>query len=42
LQAIWQAGLKVALVIFNQLQTDTPFVDAQNDYKTAFSRHFCR
>ena len=32
LQAIWQAGLKVALVIFNQLQTDTPFVDAQIDW----------
>ena len=34
LQAIWQAGLKVALVIFNQLQTDTPFVDAQIDWLT--------
>lgn len=32
LQAIWQAGLKVALVVFNQLQTDTPFVDAQIDW----------
>lgn len=32
LQAIWQAGLKVALVIFNELQTDTPFVDAQIDW----------
>lgn len=32
LQAIWQAGLKVAVVIFNQLQTDTPFVDAQIDW----------
>ncbi|MBW4009828.1 dethiobiotin synthase [Moraxella osloensis] len=32
LQAIWQAGLKVASVIFNQLQTDTPFVDAQIDW----------
>lgn len=32
LQAIWQAGLKVALVIFNQLQSDTPFVDAQIDW----------
>lgn len=35
LQAIWQAGLKVALVIFNQLQTDTPFVDAQIDWLSA-------
>ena len=34
LQAIWQAGLKVALVVFNQLQTDTPFVDAQIDWLT--------
>ena len=32
LQAIWQAELKVALVVFNQLQTDTPFVDAQIDW----------
>ena len=32
LQAIWQAGLKVALVVFNQLQSDTPFVDAQIDW----------
>lgn len=32
LQAIWQAGLKVALVIFNQLQTVTLFVDAQIDW----------
>ena len=32
LQAIWQAGLKVALVVFNQLHTDTPFVDAQIDW----------
>lgn len=32
LQAIWQAGLKVAVVVFNQLQTDTPFVDAQIDW----------
>lgn len=32
LQTIWQAGLKVALVIFNQLKTDTPFVDAQIDW----------
>ena len=32
LQAIWQAGLKVALVVFNQLQTDTPFVNAQIDW----------
>lgn len=32
LQAIWQADLKVAAVIFNQLQVDTPFIDAQIDW----------
>lgn len=29
LQAIWQAGLTVAMVIFNQLSGDTPFLNEQ-------------
>lgn len=32
LQAIWAAGLEVAVVVFNQLHADTPFVEAQIDW----------
>lgn len=35
LQAIWTAGLEVAVVVFNQLHADTPFVDAQIDWLSA-------
>lgn len=35
LQAIWQAGLEVAVVVFNQLHADTPFIDAQIDWLSA-------
>lgn len=28
-QAIWQAGLTVAMVVFNQISSDTPFLDEQ-------------
>lgn len=28
-QAIWQAGLSVAMVVFNQLSSDAPFLDEQ-------------
>lgn len=33
-QAIWQAGLTVAMVIFNQLSGDTPFLNEQIDWLT--------
>ena len=38
-QAVWQAGLEVAMVVFNQLHTDTPFVDEQIDW---LSQHLVR